>query len=195
MDGGTRMPQLLDLPRVWTPDDLDQLLPEGADWRRYEIVDGSLVVSPSAGSRHEIVSARLLARVYPSLPDGYEVVGPLGLDLGASYRIPDLMVIPTGPYAQGRALVRPPDALLAVEIVSPSSRTTDRITKPAQYAAAGIGAYWRVETDPDVTLTAYALEPGASTYTELGTWGPGHSAALTEPFPVTIAIDALIPSG
>ncbi len=43
---------------------------------------------------------------------------------------------------------------------SPTSRTHDRITKPAQYAAGGVPAYWRVETVPEVSLTAYVLTPG-----------------------------------
>ena len=46
------------------------------------------------------------------------------------------------------ALVVPADVLLAIEIESPSSVTTDRITKPAQYAAGGIGHFWRLETAP-----------------------------------------------
>jgi Uma2 family endonuclease len=33
------------------------------------------------------------------------------------------------------------------EVESPSSLTEDRVTKPAQYAAAGIRHYWRIETD------------------------------------------------
>ena len=77
---------------------------------------------------------------------------------------------------------------LAVEIVSPGSVTTDRVTKPAQYAAAGIRHFWRVETRP-VSLTAYALD--GSTYRELGTWGAGETAHLAEPSPAEIPIDRL----
>jgi hypothetical protein len=69
----------------------------------------------------------------------------------------------------------------------------DRFTKPAVYAANGIPIYLRVETEPDVTLTAYELRPGAHAYTELGTWGPGETAHLTDPFPVDIPIDAITP--
>jgi hypothetical protein len=37
--------------------------------------------------------------------------------------------------------------LAVVEVVSPSSRRTDRVTKPEVYASAGIGAFWRIELD------------------------------------------------
>jgi len=78
-------------------------------------------------------------------------------------------------------------------VVSPGSVTTDRITKPAQYAAAGIGAYWWVETKPEVSLTAYVLREGANVYTELGTWTPGQIAQLIEPFAVDVDMDRLTP--
>ena len=43
---------------------------------------------------------------------------------------------------------RPEHLLLAAEIVSPGSETTDRVVKPDQYARAGIPFYWRVELTP-----------------------------------------------
>jgi Uma2 family endonuclease len=81
-----------------------------------------------------------------------------------------------------------------VEVVSPGSITTDRVTKPAQYAAAGIPAYWRVETDPDVSLTAYRLPEGSTVYAEIGTWTRGEIAHLTEPVVVDVPIGQLLPA-
>jgi hypothetical protein len=46
------MSQLAQLHETWTLADLQQL-PDDIDWRRYEIVDEALVVSPSAGIDHE----------------------------------------------------------------------------------------------------------------------------------------------
>ena len=187
------MQQLAELPQTWTYADLQRLLPEDADRRRYEIVDGALVVNPSASRRHEVISARLLVAIHSALPAGCDVVGPFGLDIAPSYRMPDLMVLPTTPRAGAPDIALPHEVLLAVEVVSPSSRLTDRIAKPAQYAAAGIPGYWRVETDPEVTLTAYALDPGAAAYTELGSWGRSQTATIERPFPARITIDDLIP--
>jgi Uncharacterized protein conserved in cyanobacteria len=187
------MSQLLDLPQIWTFEDLQQL-PDDVDWRRYEIVDGALVVSPSPNVDHDFITWSLRDAIQPFQPTGYYVAGPLNLDLHPSYRIPDLCIIPRSLVGQGRLLVNPHEMLLAVEIVSPSSRTTDRITKPAEYATAGIPGYWRVEMDPDVTLTAYALDKTAATYTELGTWARGETTVIEEPFLARIAIDDLMPA-
>lgn len=187
------MSQLADLPRVWTHADLDGALPEDADWRRFEIVDGALLVTPSASRRHEIISTRLRLVIAPATPPGFDVIGPFGLDLAPSYRIPDLIVVPTVAVTGRPDLAVPDEALLVVEIESPSSRTTDRVTKPAEYATAGLRAYWRVESDPEVTLTAYHLPVGADTYVELGRWGPGETAVLAAPFPIRVPIDAIVP--
>ena len=131
--------------------------------------------------------------IMSALPAGFKVVGPITLDLRPSYRIPDLVVLPLDAFRAGGKLARPDDVLLAVEVVSPGSVTTDRITKPAQYAAAGIGAYWRVETQPEVSLAAYVLRGGESVYAELGTWVPGQIAHIGEPFHVEITISDLVP--
>ncbi|WP_213452950.1 Uma2 family endonuclease [Rhizomonospora bruguierae] len=48
----------------------------------------------------------------------------------------------------------------AVEVVSPGTWRRDRIEKPAQYAAAGIRHYWRIEQDP-VHVFADELVGGA----------------------------------
>lgn len=87
-------------------------------------------------------------------------------------------------------LVPPSEVSLVVEVVSPNSKTMDRIVKPPIYAEAGIAAYWRVETDPG-SLTAYVLRDGA--YAEVGTWHAGEVAEIEAPFAVAIAIDALVP--
>ena len=52
------------------------------------------------------------------------------------------------------------DAVLVVEVVSPTSGLRDRETKRALYARAGIPSYWLVEPDekrPTIRLTEFAL--------------------------------------
>jgi len=176
---------------VWTFDDL-LALPEDVDPRCYEIVDGSLVVSPATTMWHEIVCDNIRRALRDAGEDaGFVAVGPVAIDMHPTYRIPDLVVVPT---AVVRTNVNPVPAdrvALAVEVVSPGSRTTDRITKPAQYCAAGIPAYWRVEYEPEVSLTAYRLE--GDCYVEVGTWGRGQTAHVAVPFPVEVRIDAIAP--
>lgn len=187
------MSALAEQHQVWTFADL-QALPDDLEWRRYEIVDGALVVSPTPDLRHDYVEAMLRRLLDAAAQPAYLVTSSAGIDLGTSYRIPDLKVLTIDSAGKEAALAQPSDVLLAVEVVSPGSVTTDRVTKPAQYAAAGIPAYWRVETRPSVSLTAYELAPGATAYTEIGTWGPGEIAHLQHPFPVDVPIDALAPA-
>jgi Uma2 family endonuclease len=184
------MQPMLEMRDTWTFDDL-QTLPEDVDWRRYEIVDGSLVVSPSTSRVHEVVSDSVRSVIRAALPPSTRVIGPIGVDLGHSYRIPDLVVVPNRVFAVNAPLLDPSDVQLAVEVVSPGSVTTDRVTKPAQYAAAGIPAYWRVETDPEVSVAAYVLE--GAVYRELGTWRAGEIARITTPFAVEITVSELAP--
>ncbi len=184
------------LSKVWTFDDLQDYLGSLAGdvhWRSYEIVDGALVVSPSPTQGHGAVEFRIGYLLGAACPRDAVVVGAVSIDLAPSYRVPDVVVMHRPAFDSHSALVRPADVLLAVEIVSPSSVTTDRITKPAQYAAAGIPLYWRVETDPEPSLTAYRLPDGAAVYSEVGTWSAGEVAHLTEPFPVTIRVSELLP--
>lgn len=177
---------------VWTFEDL-LALPGDFDPRSYEIVDGALVVSPSADVRHETISARLRRLLDRAALPHFEVIGPIAVDLHPSYRIPDLVVVSVEFTKRNVNPVPTADALLVVEIVSPSSMTTDRVTKPAQYAAYGIPVYLRVETEPVVTLTAYEVRGNEGVYTEIGTWGPRETAHLTEPFAVDVPIDAITP--
>jgi Uma2 family endonuclease len=117
----------------------------------------------------------------------------VGVALSRSYLVPDLVVAERA-RIRGASMLRPADVLLVVEIVSPGSVSMDRLVKPAQYAAAGIPAYWRVETDP-VSLTAYTLPFGTSSYAEVGTWTSADVVRLAEPFPVEIDLARLVVGG
>lgn len=175
----------LALHDVWTVDDLDELDVE--DWWRYEIVDGALVVTPTADGTHELASEDLRSLVRSALPDGLAIVGPLGVDIAPTYLVPDILVAERATVRRSKHMSAS-DVLLAIEIVSPGSTTMDRLVKPAKYAAAGIPHYWRVEQDP-LSLTAYRL--AGDTYAEIGTWQVGEVAELADPFPVRIDIAEL----
>ena len=67
--------------------------------------------------------------------------------------------------------LRSDQVVLAVEVVSPGSETTDRVVKPLQYAQAGIAHYWRIETEPQVVVVTYRLGAGP-TYVHTGCSAP-----------------------
>lgn len=168
----------------WTVDDLPD------DDRRWELVDGVPIVSPAPAVRHALTVTRLMellrGAVDPQLMLQNAGVGVREID----HRVPDLVVVRAGIEVDALPRLLPEHIQLAVEVVSPSSVTTDRITKPAQYAAWGIEAFWRVETEP-VSLTAMVLRPGADVYTEVDTWASGETVDLVEPFAARFELDGL----
>jgi Uma2 family endonuclease len=183
----SRVQPLVQMRDVWTVADVQTL--DVDEWWRYEVVDGALIVSPSAGREHELVSAEIRAAIWQALPAGQVVVGPMSVAMSPSYFIPDLVVTERA-LMRGAEPLKPADVSLVVEIVSPGSATMDRVVKPAKYAAAGITAFWRLEIAP-VSLTAYRLPAGADVYTEVGRWHAGEIARIAEPFQVEIDIGPL----
>jgi Uma2 family endonuclease len=72
--------------------------------------------------------------------------------------VPDLVVVcRDNPFHDNG--YDPGGVLLAVEVVSPSSVTLDRVTKPAIYAEQGIPYFWRIDDGP--TLQTFRLDPAA----------------------------------
>jgi Uma2 family endonuclease len=121
------------------------------DGNRYETVYGELLVSPSPRPRHQIVGARILARLFRYLeenPGPMVLYSPADLSFGRDDVLvqPDIFVL------------RPEDAtlttwetvnrlLLAIEILSPSTQRHDRFTKRRLYQELGADEYWVVDPD------------------------------------------------
>lgn len=145
---------LPDAFRRWTIDDLADLPDDG---RRYEIVDGQLVVSPPPTFRHDEFADALCERLRAALPAGWKARTTPVLQLGSDCRVPDVGVYRQVPVARGQLGLSAEHWVLAVEVVSPTSRKTDRFFKPAEYADAGIPAYWRVELEPEPLLVVHRL--------------------------------------
>lgn len=180
--------QIFEKVGPWTVDDLADL-PEGP-WR-YEIVDGSLVMSPAPAPRHEVVLARLWAILRAQLGAPDRVLGPAGVTFGASYRVPDLVVVKAGIELWDAKKLEPADLQLAIEIMSLGSVTEDRIMKPAQYASVGIRSYWRIETDDELNVSAYILRPGDTVYTQIGHWIEGERVEIHDPFDIQFEVGEL----
>jgi Uma2 family endonuclease len=141
-------------PDGWTVDDLDRLPAD--EHLRYELVDGCLLVTPPPPLRHQSAAAQLSFLLHGAVGSSWRVIGEAGLRVdGANYRVPDILVVAAAALPKAKA--EPQDILLAVEVMSPSSISTDRVAKPAQYAAHGIPHFWRLELDPAVLIT-HALD-------------------------------------
>jgi Uma2 family endonuclease len=170
----------------------DEVLGWPEDGIRHEVIDGSLIVSPHANMRHQILLQRLNRALDRALPAGWEIVAPVNLRLGADKLVvPDLVVVS---HVDLQALAAiPDDVRLIVEVVSPGNRRTDRMTKPGLYAEAGITHFWLFDdlTDEDgPSLHLFQLPTGASSY-PLAAPQTG-TVTITEPFPVTIDLLGLL---
>jgi Uma2 family endonuclease len=78
------------------------------------------------------------------------------------------------------------DCVLVVEVMSAGSVITDQLDKPAEYAAAGIEHYWRIENydDPD-RRRGFRYAAQTSGMYQLA--GPvGHVVSVTTPFAVEL---------
>jgi len=180
-----------DLPREWTLDDL-ALLPD--DGHRYEIVDGGLYVSPPPTSSHQVCAARLDRVLERAAPPELEVLQGVGIGLGKSAFIPDISVVLAEVAARDVPQFTPSEVLLAVEIVSPSSVSMDRLLKPARYAGGGIPSYWRVELGRNggkPFIAVYDLD--GDRYRETVVVEAGEQVQVDRPFRVTLAPAQLVP--
>ncbi len=135
--------------RSLTYDDL-QRMRETRD-ERLELIDGELFVTPSPTPMHQYVSGRLQYHFQQRVRElGFGLVFDAPLDVRLEKRTivqPDLIIIlpDRRPIVTGERVEGAPS--LAVEILSPSTRTVDRTTKRDIYARYGVPEYWLVDTE------------------------------------------------
>ena len=146
------------------------------DGLRYEVVRGALFVSPAPGTRHQRMVVELVRRF-----QDYLEIHALGEALPAPYEVeftedsatqPDVLVILDSHRAaltDERFLGAPS---LVIEIISYSSKRTDRLEKRALYQEEGVPEYWIVDiearhverwqpgaTQPEVLTGALTWQP------------------------------------
>jgi Uma2 family endonuclease len=174
----------------WTTDDLDAL-PE--DGHRRELLDGVLLISPSPTRMHQTVAMRLGVALEEDCPDGYDVTQAVEVRINRNRSfIPDVLVTTSAAAAREPSKYEPHEVVLAVEIVSPNTRSIDRVLKPTLYAQAGIPFYWRVEwEDEGLVVYTYKIDPVREVYSATGRWTKFVDTG--EPFPVNLPISRITP--
>ena len=157
-----------------------------------EIVDGMVLVTPSASVFHKRI-ARTLANNLDT-----RGAGSWNADLDFDVRLRDVPILNRRPdvvvyrrEAMRQMPMRPENMLLVVEVVSPGSETTDRHTKPAEYARAGIRYYWRIEqVENDVPIAyTYVLDEASGQYRDAGVFA--RVIKTDVPFPVEIDLEEI----
>ncbi len=138
-----------------TYDDL-QDTPE--DGHRYELLDGALLVTPAPNTAHQdcVLNVAILLRT-TAPPDQKVLVAPFDWIISPrTFFEPDVLVARRADIGVANLAVPP---LLAVEVLSPSTRRIDLVLKRDAYASAGLPYYWIV--DPVVpNLTVLRLVDG-----------------------------------
>jgi Uma2 family endonuclease len=132
-----------------TIDDLRRM-PE--DGRKYELVDGEILVSP-AGMRHAKVAGRifhLIATHLESSPAGEAYPDNVGIHLpNGNVRSPDVTFVryeklPGGESPVGFGELVPD---LAVEVLSPNDSVRQVATKIGEFLECGVGLVWLVDPE------------------------------------------------
>ena len=127
---------------------------EPRHWPRYECIYGELVVSPSPGNWHQIVVGRLYVALTNYIEaqelDTIAMMAPGDISWGRH----DVTVQPDN-YVVPRAMMRESvrasswklikHLTLAAEVISPSSRRTDRFRKRVLYQRQGVPLYWIID--------------------------------------------------
>jgi Uma2 family endonuclease len=198
----TAAPQPPPHPRVAMPDHLLTITEYAAlgetESGYTELVEGRLLMSPSPAPMHNIASLELAVQLRSQLPNHLKIVPEVDVDLellppgqpGFSRR-PDLVLVQRAGLervANEGGLLRASEVLVVIEIVSPGSRRTDRVTKHGEYADAGIPHYWIVDLDPPVSLLACHLAD------EFGYADSGEVTGkftTTEPIDLSLDLDQL----
>ena len=176
---------------AWTIEDLVELPDDG---NRYEIRDGSLLVTPPPNVPHCRATLELDHLLLRAAPDHLEVCGVgLGININRrhSYYIPDVIVVEKDALKTRRLAVEPSEVRLVVEVLSPSNRGRDLVEKRHDYARAGIPQYWILDQDKE-TLIVLRLDESGQQYVQAAVVRPGERWHTDEPFPVTFDLGEIL---
>lgn len=125
-------------------------LPE-SETKRYELIEGELIMVPSPTFAHQDISANLafaLAKFVREHKLGKVLNAPLDVVLDDENVVqPDIIFI-----SQTRSHIIHKEAIkgapdLVIEILSPSTGERDRTVKKKLYARAGVMEYWLVDPE------------------------------------------------
>ncbi|TWD82339.1 Uma2 family endonuclease [Kribbella amoyensis] len=181
-----------DEPKVpWRPsepltkDDLDRMPDDG---HRYEVIDGTLLVTPAPSRLHQRVVAAVYRTLFDTCPANLEVLfAPFDVVISPDTVLqPDVLVARREDFTDNDL---PKAPLLAVEVLSASTKRIDVMLKWSRLEAAGCPAYWVV--DPDTpSLIGWELRDGA--YAQVAKVAGDEPVVLTSPYDVTVVPADLI---
>jgi Uma2 family endonuclease len=152
-------------------------IPEGDD-RRFELIDGELILAPSPVPQHQIISGNLfeiLVSFVRTRNLGRVIYSPMDVVL-SEYDVfqPDILFISNDrlQIIGDRNIQGAPD--LVIEILSPSTEHLDRGIKLEQYLRYGVREYWII--DPQNRICE-VLQASETEFETVGTFAEGDMVA------------------
>lgn len=153
------------------------------DGKRYELIDGELLVSPSPRLLHQHAVALLWQALHVYVRGqriGRAYMSPADIELEPeTIAQPDVFV---APLSAGRGPQHWTDIsalLVAAEVLSPSTARYDRVTKRRFYSRRRVPEYWVVDADARLIERWHPGETRPEVLEDRLEWTPESS---TEPF-------------
>lgn len=159
------------------------------DRLRWELLDGELVVTPSPVPIHQDIAFELALLLRPVTPEGMHLyLAPLDVRLDERNVLqPDVLIVDESSIGDEAIEAAP---ILAVEVLSPSTRRRDLMTKLDILQRAGCPHYWVI--DPaDRSVRIWELVRGA--YRLVVHAKGDHEVTVSAPVELTFRVDDLVP--
>jgi len=175
----------------WTADDVRALPDEPG--KRFECVDGELLVSPSPRLPHQSAVGFLFSQLDAHARQhgaGAVFMAPGDIELDRFTLVqPDVFVLPLVNGRRPRTAEEIGHPLLFIEVLSPSTARYDRVVKRGCYQRAHI-EYWIVDLEARLVERWLPDADRPFIHTESITWAPSGSPVLELALP-PLFLDAL----
>lgn len=161
---------------------------------RVELLDGCVVVSPTASRPHSRVVQRLVRALSERIDaEGWEWHGNLTLHVAATRERlnPDLMIARSDSPQFSNEELYGHGALLVAEVTSPSTRGRDRVAKQRAYAQAGVPLYLIADALTDPAAVTLLSDPHDAAYRSCDQVNAGKPLRLPEPFGISLDTGSL----
>ncbi|WP_019876728.1 Uma2 family endonuclease [Sporichthya polymorpha] len=172
--------------RPLTVADLESMPDDG---RRYELIDGMLLVNPSPTHAHQRMLFRLGMALHAACPPELEVViAPFDVQSATDSVVqPDVLVARRSDIGERNLTVAP---LMAAEVLSRSTSLYDRNLKKAHYARIGVSSYWLLDPSVPGAIEVFTLDAGS--YRLVAAAVGEEQIDVEAPYPVTLSPAALL---
>ena len=162
---------------------VEEVLEFPSDGNRYEVVRGTLLVSPAPRIRHQVIVSRLLVFLHSYLKKlGFAdsvLTAPADITWGLAPREaedlvqPDVFVL--SPVAKPSSWVEVKRLELIAEVLSPSNTRADRVVKRLTYQRHEVSTYWVVDDEAQLVEVWHPADERPAIVTDTLSWRLGEA--------------------